>query len=47
MKKEVIVITIPAYNEEKSIDSVIQDIKKTMDDTPYEYKILVYICTTK
>ena len=34
-----IVITIPAYNEEKSIGKVIDDIKKTMSSK--RYKILV------
>jgi len=41
MKNKVIVITIPAYNEEKNIGSVIQNIKKTMNDTSYKYKILI------
>ncbi len=36
-----VVISIPAYNEEKTIGRVIEDIKKIMDHTKYEYKILV------
>jgi len=36
-----IVITIPAYNEEKNIVQVIEDIKKVMNQTNYKYKILV------
>ncbi|MFC1786436.1 glycosyltransferase family 2 protein [Halobacteriota archaeon] len=36
-----IIITIPAYNEEESISYVISGIKKTMDQTEYEYKIIV------
>ncbi len=36
-----IVITIPAYNEEKSIGRVINDIKKVMNTTKYKYKILI------
>ncbi len=36
-----VVISIPAYNEEKTIGKVIEDIKKIMDHTKYEYKILV------
>src|SRR3989344_2730876 len=34
-----ILITIPAYNEEKNIGNVIRDIKKNLKD--YDYKILV------
>lgn len=37
----VVVITIPAYNEEKDIALVIKDIKSVMNSTKYEYKILV------
>ncbi|TKJ17345.1 glycosyl transferase family 2 [Candidatus Woesearchaeota archaeon B3_Woes] len=36
-----IAISIPAYNEEKTIGNVIEDIKKIMSHTKYEYKILV------
>jgi len=36
-----IVVTIPVYNEEKTIGSVINDIKKVMDEHKYDYKILV------
>ena len=34
-------IIIPVYNEEKAIGKVIDDIKKTMDQTKYSYEILV------
>jgi len=38
-----IIITIPAYNEEKTIGRVISDIKRVMDNTKdkYNYKILI------
>lgn len=36
-----IIITIPAYNEEKTIGKVIEDIKNVMDNSNYNYKILV------
>src|SRR3989344_4866430 len=36
-----ICITIPAYNEEKTIAKVINDIKKVMNKTKYNYKILI------
>lgn len=36
-----IAITIPAYNEEKTIGLVISNIKEAMQKTKYEYKILV------
>ncbi|MBS3140736.1 glycosyltransferase family 2 protein [Candidatus Woesearchaeota archaeon] len=36
-----IVITIPAYNEEKSLGNVIKEIRKIMDKTKEDYKILV------
>jgi len=39
--KMIVVITIPAYNEEKSIGKVINEIKEVMDNTKYNYKILV------
>ena len=36
-----IIITIPAYNEEDTIGIVIGEIKQVMDNTRYEYKIMV------
>lgn len=36
-----IVVTIPAYNEAKSIANVIRDIKKVMSENKYNFKILV------
>jgi len=36
-----IVVTIPAYNEEKTIGNIISDIKNIMDFNKYKYKILV------
>ena len=36
-----VVITIPAYNEEKTIAVLIKDIKKVMGKTRYKYQILV------
>ncbi|MEA2036316.1 MAG: glycosyltransferase family 2 protein [Nanoarchaeota archaeon] len=36
-----VVVTIPAYNEEKTIGRVISNIKKIMDSGKYNYKILV------
>src|SRR3989344_2993468 len=36
-----IIVTIPAYNEEKSIERVIYGIKQIMDSNKYKYKILV------
>ena len=36
-----IVITIPAYNEEKTIEFLIRDINEAMKDKDYDYKILV------
>lgn len=38
---KMIIVTIPAYNEEKTILKLINDIKKTMDSNKYNYKILV------
>jgi len=35
------VVTIPAYNEEKTIGDVIRDIQKTMEGTDYQYEIQV------
>ena len=34
-------ITIPAYNEEKTLGKVITDIKNVMNKTRYNYKILI------
>ena len=36
-----VIITIPAYNEEKTISTVIKSIKKVMNSTKYNYKIIV------
>jgi len=36
-----VVITIPAYNEEKTLGRVIREIKEVMDKTDYNYQILV------
>ena len=36
-----VVISIPAFNEEATIGKVIFDIKNTMDNTDYKYKVLV------
>jgi len=36
-----IIITIPAYNEEKTISSVIDEIRENIDQNKYNYKILV------
>ena len=36
-----IVVTIPAFNEEKSIREVIAKIKKVMSSNNYNYKVLV------
>ena len=36
-----LVITIPSYNEEKSISSLIAGIKKVMNKTRHSYKILI------
>ena len=36
-----VVITIPAYNEEKTVGSIIREIKEVMDKTSYNYQILV------
>src|SRR3989338_4966775 len=36
-----VVITIPAYNEEKTIGKVIRDIKNVMHKTDYNYEIIV------
>jgi len=36
-----ILISIPAYNEEETIERVIEEIKEVMKDASYNYKILV------
>jgi len=36
-----IIITIPAYNEESTIGTVIQGIKQTMIQMKYDYEIIV------
>ncbi|MAG08710.1 glycosyl transferase family 2 [Candidatus Woesearchaeota archaeon] len=36
-----VIITLPAYNEKKTIGRVISDIKQAMDSTKYNYRILV------
>jgi glycosyltransferase involved in cell wall biosynthesis len=36
-----VVITIPAYNEERTLGGVLEKIKKVMDSTKYNYQILV------
>jgi|SRR3989344_7740997 len=36
-----VIITIPAYNEERTIGKVINEINKTMNKTRYNYKVLV------
>ena len=36
-----VIITIPSYNEEKTIGKVIKEIKGVMNKTKYKYKILV------
>ena len=41
MKEKLVVITIPAYNEEKTLARVIQDIKREMEKTKNTYRILV------
>ena len=36
-----VVVTIPAYNEERTIGHVIEEIKESMKTTSYKYTILV------
>jgi len=36
-----VIITIPAYNEEKTIDKLLQETKEIMNETDYSYQILV------
>ena len=38
-----IIVTIPAYNEEKTLKEVLSDIKKVMSEKQYDYKILVVV----
>ncbi len=40
-KSSYIIISIPAYNEERDIGRTISDIKEALKDTSYNYKILV------
>ncbi len=40
-KKMNVIITIPAFNEEKTLPSVLTEIRQVMDSTRYYYKILV------
>lgn len=37
-----VIITIPAFNEEKTLPPVIAEIKKVMNETKYTYQLLVY-----
>ncbi len=37
-----IIITIPAYNEEKTLPSVLKEIKSVMSGTRYKYDLMVY-----
>jgi len=36
-----VIVTIPAYNESRTIGRVIEDIKRVLGDSKYQYKILV------
>jgi glycosyltransferase involved in cell wall biosynthesis len=36
-----VIITIPAYNEEKTLANVLREIKRVMDSIKYKYRILV------
>lgn len=36
-----IIITIPAYNEEKTLPHVLHEIKEVMKNTSYEYEVLI------
>lgn len=38
-----VVVTIPAYNEEKTIGKVIQKIKEVMDNTKYAYSYIILV----
>ncbi len=35
------IVTIPAYNEEKTIGKLVSEIRKVMDKTSYDYKVFV------
>ena len=37
-----VIISIPAYNEERTLPKVLTEIKQVMDETSYNYQILVY-----
>lgn len=41
MKRSKIIITIPAYNEEHSLSGVLEEIKKVMKKTEYNYEFLI------
>ncbi len=41
MKRSKIIITIPAYNEENSLPGVLEEIKKIMKETEYNYEFLI------
>jgi len=41
MKVERVLITIPAYNEERTIGGVLKDIKAIMDSSQYKYRIII------
>ncbi|PIN73357.1 glycosyl transferase family 2 [Candidatus Woesearchaeota archaeon CG10_big_fil_rev_8_21_14_0_10_45_16] len=36
-----VIITIPAYNEEKTLPRVLEEIRRVMDNTRYNYEILI------
>jgi glycosyltransferase involved in cell wall biosynthesis len=38
-----VIITIPAFNEEKTIGKVINDIKKVMENSRYQYNYLILV----
>jgi len=38
-----VVITVPAYNEEKTIGRVISGIKEVMDSTKYSYQVMMEV----
>ncbi|MBS3116486.1 glycosyltransferase family 2 protein [Candidatus Woesearchaeota archaeon] len=40
-EKKLVVITIPAFNEERTLPRVLEEIKQIMDETSYKYKILI------
>jgi len=41
MPRKLVLVTIPAYNEEKTLGKVIEDIKQVMDKQEYDYKVIV------